>query len=238
VFARPIHADAAPFLAGVIIAAITLSGCAHKTRAVVPSTPPAPAKIGDVETGIASWYGEPYHGRRSASGEIFDMEQFTAAHRTLPFNTWVEVFDLDNGKRVEVRITDRGPFVDGRIIDVSLAAARSLDMLGHGTARVQLKIIPAPARVPDPKPAPPAATDPHPDLWAVQTGAFSDPDRAEAFAASLRDQYKDTVVIESTIRGAAVWRVLIARDLPLEDANRLAAKVRQTSGAALVVRNP
>jgi rare lipoprotein A len=237
VFARPIHAGAAPFLAAVIIAAITLSGCARKTRAVVPSTLPAPAKIGDVETGIASWYGEPYHGRRSASGEIFDMEQFTAAHRTLPFNTWVEVFDLDNGKRVEVRITDRGPFVEGRIIDVSLAAARALDMLGHGTARVELKIIPAPARVPDPKPSPPVV-DPHPDLWAVQIGAFSDPDRAEAFAASLRDQYKDTVVIESTIRGATVWRVLIARDLPVGDANRLAAKVRQTLGAVVVVRNP
>ena len=114
-------------------------------------------------------------------------------------------------------------------------------MLRSGIARVQLKIIPAPAQVPDPKPAPPVAeltADVHADLWAVQAGAFSDPGRAEAFAASLRDQYKDTAVIGSTIRGSTVWRVLIARDLPLDSANRLAAKVRETSQAALVVRNP
>jgi rare lipoprotein A len=233
VLARPIHAGAAPFLAAVVIIAIALSGCARKTRAAVP----APVKTGDTETGIASWYGEPYNGRRAASGEIYDMEQFTAAHRSLPFNTWVEVSDLDNGKIVDVRIIDRGPFVGGRIIDVSLAAARSLDMLGPGTARVRLKIIPAPPRDPDPKPAPPAANL-RTDLWAVQAGAFSDPQRAEAFAASLRDQYKDTAVIESTLRGSTVWRVLIARDLPLDDANRLATKVHETSHEALVVRNP
>ena len=163
------------------------------------------------------------------------MEQFTAAHRTLPFDTWVEVTDLDNGKHVDVRITDRGPFVDGRIIDLSLAAARSIDMLGPGIARVRLKVIPAPAiapaRAPDVPPVPRGT-------WAVQAGAFSDVGRAEAFAASVRDQYKDTVVIESTIRGSTVWRVLIARDLSLEDANRLAAKVRTASGEALVVPNP
>jgi len=229
VLARPIHAGAAPFLAAVVIATFALSGCAHKTRATIP----VPAKVGSTETGIASWYGEPYNGRRAASGEIFDMEQFTAAHRSLPFNTWVEVADLDSGKRVEVRIIDRGPFVDGRIIDLSLAAARSIDMLGHGTARVRLKIIPAPAHAPDPKPSTLAA-----DLWAVQAGAFSDPGRAEAFAASLRDQYKDTAVIASTIRGTTVWRVLLARDLGLDAANRLAAKVHETSREALVVRNP
>jgi len=229
VFARPIHAGAAPFLAAAVIAAIALSGCAHKTRTAVP----APAKTGATETGIASWYGEPYNGRRAASGEIYDMEQFTAAHRTLPFNSWVEVADLDNGKRVEVRIIDRGPFVDGRIIDLSLAAARSLDMLGHGTARVRLKIIPAPAHAPDPNPSSPPA-----ELWAVQAGAFSDARRAEVFAASLRDQYKDTAVIASSIRGTTVWRVLIARDLRLDAANRLATKVRETSHPALVVHNP
>jgi peptidoglycan lytic transglycosylase len=230
---RPIHAGAAPLLGAMVIAAIALSGCARKSRAALPAPVSVPAQTGATETGMASWYGEPYHGRRAASGEVYDMERFTAAHRTLPFNTWVEVTDLDNGKIVNVRITDRGPFVDGRIIDVSLAAARSLDMLGRGTARVRLKIIPAPARDYDPEPAAPA-TGP----YAVQAGAFSDPHRAEAFAASLRDQYKDTAVIESTIRGSTVWRVLIARDLPLDAANRLATKVRNSSGQALVVPNP
>ena len=101
------------------------------------------AQIGSTETGIASWYGVPYHGRPTASGEIFDMEKLTAAHRALPFQTWVEVTNLSNGKQVDVRITDRGPFVRGRIIDLSMAAARQIDMVRAGTARVRLKVIAA-----------------------------------------------------------------------------------------------
>ena len=100
-----------------------------------------PAPIGETETGIASWYGAPYDGRRSANGEVFDMEQLTAAHRTFPFDTWVEVTNLENKKSVEVRITDRGPFVKGRIIDLSLAAAREIDMVQEGIVRVRIKVI-------------------------------------------------------------------------------------------------
>src|SRR6267378_1970841 len=93
-----------------LAALLFVSGCGKKK---VAAHTPAPApKIGAAETGIASWYGNPYHGRAAADGEIYDMEKLTAAHRTLPFNTWVRVYDLDTGKSVEVRITDRGPFVD------------------------------------------------------------------------------------------------------------------------------
>jgi rare lipoprotein A len=109
-----------------------------------PASLPATVHEGDLETGIASWYGVPYHGRRAASGETFDMEQLTAAHQTLPFQTMVEVTNLDNGKRVVVRINDRGPFVKGRIIDLSHAAAKQIDMIGPGTARVRLKVVYAP----------------------------------------------------------------------------------------------
>ena len=133
----------APIHAGAVIiaaAAFTLFGCARRSAARVPSAPP-PARAGFTETGVASWYGIPYNGRRAASGEIFDMEKLTAAHRTLPFETWVEVTNLGNGKRVEVRINDRGPFVDGRIIDLSQAAARQIDMLRAGLARVRLRVI-------------------------------------------------------------------------------------------------
>ena len=132
-------------------AAIIVTGCARKTTVHVPPAP-APARIGSTETGVASWYGIPYNGRRAASGEIFDMEQLTAAHRTLPFETWVEVTNLTNGKRVDVRINDRGPFVDGRIIDLSQAAAREIDMLRAGLARVRLKVIPPPSHA-GPSPA-------------------------------------------------------------------------------------
>ena len=101
-------------------------------------------RIGDIETGIASWYGEPYHGRTASNGEIYDMDQLTAAHRTLPFETIVRVTNLSNNRNVDVRITDRGPFVKGRIIDLSLAAARDIDMLREGVVRVRLKVIPPP----------------------------------------------------------------------------------------------
>src|SRR5437016_11744294 len=102
-----------------------LSGCGGKKR-----VPAAAARLGSTEDGIASWYGHPYHGRAAANGEIYDMEKMTAAHRTLPFNTWVRVYDLDNNRTTEVRIIDRGPFIGGRIIDLSHAAARDLAMIG------------------------------------------------------------------------------------------------------------
>jgi rare lipoprotein A len=171
------------------------------------------------------------------------MEQLTAAHRTLPFDTLVEVTDLDNGKRVEVRITDRGPFVDGRIIDLSRAAAREIDMLGPGTARVTLKVIatsaPAPTAAPAPAPAPAPAEkatpeiEPPPQRYAVQAGAFFDRERAESFRSSLAANYPDTRLVEA----APVWRVLVGRQMTLDAANKLAVQVRDASGEALVVRD-
>ncbi|MFQ5671236.1 MAG: septal ring lytic transglycosylase RlpA family protein [Acidobacteriota bacterium] len=93
------------------------------------------------QVGIASWYGRPFHGRLTASGERFNMHDLTAAHRTLPFHTRVRVTNLDNGKQVVVRINDRGPFRKGRIIDLSMAAARKIAMLGPGLARVRLEVL-------------------------------------------------------------------------------------------------
>jgi rare lipoprotein A len=103
---------------------------------------------GASQTGIASWYGDPYNGRRTASGEVFDMEKMTAAHRAWPFGTIVGVRNLDNGKYVRVKINDRGPFVRGRIIDLSRGAAREAGMLGAGLAKVKLTVISAPAAPP------------------------------------------------------------------------------------------
>src|SRR5262249_10810126 len=135
-------------MAAAAVCTLLVSGCAHhKKRISQTAAPPAPSaapRIGATETGLASWYGHPYHGRRAANGEIYDMEQLTAAHRTLPFDARVRVLNLANSKTVEVRITDRGPFVDGRIIDLSHAAARAIDMIGPGTAMVRLEIVGAP----------------------------------------------------------------------------------------------
>jgi rare lipoprotein A len=94
------------------------------------------------QTGIASWYGEPFHGRTTASGETYDMEELTCAHKTLPFGTRLRVENLDNGRSITLRVTDRGPFVGGRIVDVSRKAARELEMIGPGTARVRITVLP------------------------------------------------------------------------------------------------
>src|SRR5579872_2208173 len=148
-FRSPIHAGSTRLALSLML----LSSCAHRTARV--NVPIAPARIGSTETGVASWYGAPYDGRRAASGEVYDMRQLTAAHRRLPFQTWVEVTNLSNGKQVDVRINDRGPFVKGRILDLSQAAARDIDMLRAGTARVRLKVIRPPNPLPNTSPREP-----------------------------------------------------------------------------------
>jgi rare lipoprotein A len=100
---------------------------------------------GFVEEGIASWYGEPFHGRRTSSGETYDMHQLTAAHKHLPLPTYALVTNLENGRRIVVRVNDRGPFHGSRIIDLSYAAAKELDMIGPGTARVEVRALDPPA---------------------------------------------------------------------------------------------
>lgn len=107
-------------------------------------------KVGEngiIETGIASWYGNEYHGKRTANGEIYDMDKLTAAHKTLPFNTLVEVENLENNEKVTVRINDRGPFVDNRIIDLSRKAAKRIDIYDTGTAQVCLRLVKYPENV-------------------------------------------------------------------------------------------
>jgi rare lipoprotein A len=121
-----------PRLLAALLLAGAVAGCAT-TRPVVARR--------DGTVGIASYYARAHDGRRTASGEIFDMQAMTAAHRTLPFGTVVRVVNLENGRDVVVRINDRGPFRKGRIIDVSYAAARVLGLLGHGTARVRVDIL-------------------------------------------------------------------------------------------------
>ncbi len=230
-YRRPIFTGcariAAPPLWCLLALALVCAGCARRSGAKIPSPP---AKIGSTESGIASWYGAPYDGRASASGEIFDMQKMTAAHRTLPFQTWVEVTNVSNGKHVDVRIIDRGPFVRGRVIDLSMAAARELDMLTAGTTRVRLKVIKTPLTAPAiALENPPAAAG----GYAVQAGAFSEAARAEAFRQSL--PYSDTRVVE---RGGdrPLWRVLVGHSLTFQGAASLATEVEKTAGEAMIVK--
>ena len=159
------------------------------------------------------------------------MEQLTAAHRSLPFETWVEVTNLSNGKIVDVRINDRGPFARGRIIDLSQAAARDLEMLRPGTARVRLRVIPPPAGAPrasPPKPTTPVA------WYAVQAGAFADRNRADSLCAAMVEAFADARVIQGDDT-PPLWHVLVGREMTIEQANDLAVRVRREGGQAAVV---
>jgi rare lipoprotein A len=178
---------------------------------------------GTTERGVASWYGHPYHGRQAADGEIYDMETLVAAHRTLPFQTMVRVKNLANGKTVDVRIIDRGPFVDGRIIDLSHAAAQQVDLIGPGTANVELTVLAAPA-------------NPEPAIFAVQVGAFREKANADRELEAM-NAYGGAV---SVMRpgNPPVWRVLAGRENSQEAAESLAARIRseQHVPEAFVVR--
>jgi rare lipoprotein A len=125
-----------PLILGLALALALALGAGCSARKALDTGEPRIAGRG--EEGVASWYGRPYHGRRTASGETYDMHELTAAHPTLPFGSRVRLVNLDNGRTVVVRINDRGPFRKGRIIDVSRAAARKLGMVEAGVARVRL----------------------------------------------------------------------------------------------------
>ena len=170
---------------------------------------------GYTERGVASWYGHPYHGRPAADGEIYDMDKMTAAHRTLPFNTWVRVYDLDNRKTTEVRIIDRGPFINGRVIDLSRAAARELEMIGPGTARVRIEVI----RAPEGAPAP---------MYGVQVGSFRDKKNADRLRSEMETGFGSArMVLRSG--NPPTWRVLVGSEPTEEGASELAARIRDKS---------
>jgi len=203
-------------LLAAALAALVASGCAHKKHARLPAPSVVP-RPGYTETGVASWYGHPYHGRPAANGEIYDMETMVAAHRTLPFDTWVRVLNLTNQKSVEVRIIDRGPFVRERIIDLSHAAARAIDMIGPGTARVRLEVI-----------RPPGTAEPA--LFAVQVGAFAERSNAERLRAQMAARYGTARLVQRS-GNPDLWRVLVGSESTEDGATALAARIRGDSSA-------
>jgi rare lipoprotein A len=154
------------------------------------------------------------------------MEQMTAAHRTLPFGALVRVHDLDNEKSVDVRINDRGPFIDGRVIDLSHAAARAIDMIGPGTARVRLEVLTLPAAA-------------GPARFAVQVGAFRHRDNAERLRRAMQSKYGTAKLILRT-GTPDLWRVLVGLEPTQDGASTLAQRIRSEAGpsatSAFVVR--
>jgi rare lipoprotein A len=207
---------------------LVLSACGrkHRTTAAAPPPPPAPEFIPapvesaqrrhgprptspaeDGETGLASWYGRPYHGRQAADGEIYDMETMVAAHRTLPFQTRVRVENLDNGRSVEVRIIDRGPFIAGRIIDLSHAAAREVQLIGPGVARVKLHLISEPPAV-------------RPAVYGVQVGAFAQRTNAERLMGLMRERFGYARIVRRD-GDPVLWRVVAGEEPTSEAAEAL-----------------
>src|SRR5256886_7904562 len=171
--------------------ALWLVGAAGCAAVRAPAPPPITS---GVQVGVASWYGPGFHGNRTANGEIYDQYELTAAHPSLPLGTRVMVTNLETGRAVQVRVNDRGPFVDGRAIDLSYAAARTIGMVGPGTVRVRIEVLgptiavaatplaapmaappaPTPAR-----PSPPAPREVPTGSYTVEVAPLSDPRRAQ-----------------------------------------------------------
>lgn len=145
-----------------------------------------PTAQGYDRIGTASWYGTKFHGRRTSSGETYDMFKLTAAHPTLPIPVYARVQNLENGRSTIVRINDRGPFRGGRFIDLSYAAAVKLDMLARGTARVRVTVVGNPAGNPQADPGVPAEADHTVDRYFLEAGAFEEPDLAYSLSDDLR----------------------------------------------------
>ena len=177
---------------------------------------------GGSQTGLASWYGPDFHGKRTSNKEIYDMYDMTAAHRTLPFGTQVVVTNLENGLAATVRINDRGPFVGDRIIDLSYAAARVLGMIGPGTARVRLDIIRG------------ASPPPGAGGWSVQAGSFISKDNASRLARELEARGYEGVTLAAYETPARVYyRVRVGA--PDEDSARALARRLSEDGYVVLV---
>ncbi len=170
-----------------------------------------PPVVDGVQIGTASWYGPGFHGNRTANGEIYDQYELTAAHPSLPLGTRVMVTNLTNGRSVELRINDRGPFVDRRAIDLSYAAARVLGMIGPGTARVRIEVLDAGTRLAAARPTPQLVPPPVRDLprsqWTVEVAAFASPSMAGHLRGVLARHFPDAHVMPLETGERSYFRV-------------------------------
>ena len=236
----------------ILLAALSLAlaaGCASKAPSPPPGKPgvkkpatqrpysikgktyhPIPSAHGYRETGYASWYGPNFHGRRTSNGEIYDMDQMTAAHKILPMHTYVEVTNLNNNRKIVVRINDRGPFVDGRIIDLSRAAAKKVGVYGPGTARVEVVALgfKKKGRPVTDRPSDylaPASYRKGP--FSVQVGAFTSESNAWRLAASLRPAWGKVTVVRYDRGDMVFHRVRVGRLTDLAKVQELQERLRE-----------
>lgn len=245
--------SSAELLAACLIVALTGCGHPKQAQVVPPAPPPETAVSADsgaapppasdssvghssalkipihatplaTETGLASWYGPPYHNRRGSNGEIYNMNAMTAAHRTLPLGSIVRVTNVKTGDSALVRITDRGPFVRGRVIDLSLAAARKLDVWKPGVAEVKVEVMQAPVPID------------RGGKWAVQIGGFPEESAAQEIADRLTRRYSTAKVSHFASPAGDWWiRVRVVAD-DRERARKLVAETTTPEGAVFLVR--
>lgn len=185
---------------------------------------PADAKPIVTERGIASWYGPPYHNRRGSNGEIYNMHAMTAAHRTFPLGSIVRVTNMKTGSKALVRITDRGPFIPGRILDLSLAAAKKVDVWRPGLAEVKVELMETPVPVDSG------------GKWAVQIGGFPDEHAANKLADHIERRYRTANVLRFKSPTGDWWIRVRVQDDSRARAHKLAAETRTPDGAVFVVR--
>jgi rare lipoprotein A len=242
----------------LLVAVAVLAGCGSKPRVHLP--PPTPARVGAVEYGMASWYGHPYHGRRTSNGEVYDMHLLTAAHLSLPFGTHVRVTNLRTGRNVLVRINDRGPFVKDRAIDLSREAARALGMLGPGTDKVSIEVVAAPGMpLPSEEPQVVLARSDDPTqgalfeedvenfnngegacsggpFYAVQVGSFRVLENAERMQGKMIERYGVATVVSVPTQQGPVYRVMVGQIGDGASARRLLNQIQEDSFDGLVMR--
>ena len=180
---------------------------------------PLPSSEGYVEIGVASWYGSDFHGRATSNGETYNMHDMTAAHKLLPMHTMLLVSNLDNGREIVVRVNDRGPFVKGRIIDVSLSAAKKLALLHRGTARVKVTALGEVNKINGQY-----RYANHSDFgkgeFYVQIGAFTKKNNGLRLQKRFFDTGHKAVIRKSTIRGQTFYRVQVYVGTSLHNARR------------------
>ncbi|MBI2883003.1 MAG: septal ring lytic transglycosylase RlpA family protein [Candidatus Methylomirabilis oxyfera] len=175
------------------------------------------------EKGLASWYGHPYHGRRTSSGEVYDMYQLTAAHREIPLGSWVEVINLTNGRSLTVRVNDRGPFVDGRIIDLSYASARLLGVVGPGVAPVRIRLTQAPPQAPGPA------------RYSVQVASFVAESNALALKAELEQKVSGVYLVKALIDGEVYYRIRVGQFAAHAEAKAAAERLASLGYRVLIM---
>jgi rare lipoprotein A len=204
------------FGVAVLVLASACSG--RRPPVVVPSKPPV-----HVEDGLASWYGVEEAGRATASGELMDPERFTAAHRSLPFGSLVRVTDLETRRHVDVVINDRGPFVRGRIIDLSFAAAREIDLVNRGVARVRIQVVGLDGSLAERR-------------WRVQLGSFSSGDLAQDLLTLVQAEgFSPAVISRHEEGGTLYYRVWVGAYYERDGAERLARELRAAGHAGFVL---